>query len=267
MKKIFFTVGPSEVYPTLDKHIQKALEEQILSLSHRGREFQDIYKNAEMKLKKLLKIPEDYAVFFVGSSVEAMERIIQNTVEKSSFHFVNGAFSQKAASIARELQKEVIIEEKDAGSGFDVHSVTLPQTTELIFITENDTSTGTIFPHEDIYYLHEKYPEKLIVVDLVSSAPYSRIDFSKIDIAFFSGQKGFGLPAGMSILVVSKRALLKAKTLQDKGTMIGTYHNFPILEHFVMGISPTHQYSSRSVLILFLTLLTLFSPKPASGKK
>jgi phosphoserine aminotransferase len=230
MKKIFFTVGPSQVYPTLEEHIKEAIKEQIPSLSHRGNEFSLLYAKVEKNLKKLLGIPDDYVVFFLGSSIEAMERIIQNTVERTSFHFIDGAFSQKAAGIAEELQKEVIRVPAPLSRDYDFKGLTIPKKAELIFITENDTSTGLIFPHEEIYSLRKKYPDTLIAVDLVSSAPYSSIDFSRIDLAFFSGQKGFGLPSGLSILVVSQKAITKSKILQKKKVNIGTYHNFPTLE-------------------------------------
>lgn len=229
-KRSYFTVGPSQVYPTVDKHLRTAIREQIPSLSHRGKEFQAMYQRTEELLKELLGIPDDYAVFFLGSSIEAMERIIQNTVEKTSFHFIDGAFSQKAAAIAEELQKTVIRHEAPRDSSFDLKKVTIPKNAELIFITENDTSTGLIFLHEYVYELKKQYPEKLIAVDLVSSAPYSPLDFSQVDLAFFSGQKGFGIPAGLSVLIVSPAALKKAEALKAKGINIGTYHNFPTLQ-------------------------------------
>jgi phosphoserine aminotransferase len=230
MKKIFFTVGPSETYPTLDKHFQQAMHEQIASLSHRGSWFETLYGNVEKKLKSLLSIPDDYAVFFLGSSIEAMERIIQNTVESSSFHFVDGAFSQKAAAIAKDLGKQTGEIPAPESSAYNFRSIKIPKAAELIFITENDTSTGLIFPHSEIYQLKKKYPEKLIAVDLVSSAPYSSIDFSKIDLAFFSGQKGFGIPAGLSVLIVSPQAIEKSEHLKKKGVLIGSYHSFPSLK-------------------------------------
>lgn len=230
MKKIFFTVGPSEIYPTVPYHLESAIQQHILSMSHRGKEFSALYQQTEVLLKKLLSIPDEYSVFFLGSSIEAMERIIENTVEKTSFHFVDGAFSQKAASIAKELGKHVVEIPAPENSAYDFSAVSIPETAEIIFITENDTSTGLIFPHDEIYALKKRYPDKLIAVDLVSSAPYSAIDFSKIDMAFFSGQKGFGIPAGMSVLVVSPAAIEKTEELRKKGSIIGTYHNFLTLQ-------------------------------------
>ena len=39
MKPIFFTPGPSQLYPTCQTHVEKAFEENIPSISHRGEKF------------------------------------------------------------------------------------------------------------------------------------------------------------------------------------------------------------------------------------
>ena len=79
MKKVFFTVGPSQLYQTVPQHIQTALDDYIPSISHRGQQFKEIYKNTAESLRQLMDIPSTHHVFFLGSSVEAMERCIENT--------------------------------------------------------------------------------------------------------------------------------------------------------------------------------------------
>src|SRR4051794_36503509 len=95
MNKVFFTVGPSQLYPTVHDHIKKALEEHIPSLSHRSDKFSEFNKSATDNVRKLLNIPKSHHVFFTSSALEAMERTIQNTVYKYSYHFVNGSFSRE----------------------------------------------------------------------------------------------------------------------------------------------------------------------------
>ena len=80
MKKIFFTVGPSQIYPTIPNHIKNALKENVFSLSHRSEEFINIYKNTAKNLRILLNIPSTHHIFFTSSALEGMERTIQNTV-------------------------------------------------------------------------------------------------------------------------------------------------------------------------------------------
>lgn len=227
MKKIYFTVGPSQVYPNLDKHIIKAIDEDILSLNHRGEVFKKLFASTTSSLKKLMNIPNDYQIFFVSSALESMEKIIQSTVEKTSFHIISGNFGKNWAKFATQLGKEVL--KYEAVSDIDLTNLRMPKKAETICITQNDTSTGVWIPVKEIYQLKETYPEKLIAIDIVSSAPYVDIDFKFIDVAFFSVQKGFGLPAGLGVIIVSPNALEKCEKLFKKGVKIGSYHSFKTL--------------------------------------
>ncbi len=226
---IYFTCGPSQLYPTVPKYIMHALNEDILSISHRSVQFQEIYRSAQNGLRKLLNIPKNHKIFFLSSSLESMERIIENCVKEYSFHFINGAFSKKFYEIVLKLKKHPEKYEVSEGDGYDPNKIKIPKRTELICITHNETSTGVSIPLQSINRLKDDYPKKLIVVDIVSSAPYPKIEFKKIDMAFFSVQKGFGLPAGLGILIVNERAIEKAKYLEKKGVNVGSYHSFSSL--------------------------------------
>ncbi len=229
MEKVYFTVGPSQVYPTIYRHFQEALKEDIPSLNHRGGEFKKLFENTQDNLKKLLNIPKNYPIFFVSSALESMERTIQNCVEKTSFHIITGSFGKAWANYATLLGKNAIKCEAERGEGVELANLKVPQEAELICIVQNDTSTGVFTPMEDIYKLKKKYPGKLIAIDVVSSIPYVDINFKYIDVAFFSVQKGFGLPAGLGIMIVSPKALGKCEGLIKKGIVVGSYHSFKSL--------------------------------------
>lgn len=229
MKKIFFTPGPSQLYPTVAKHIINALAENIPSISHRGDKFHEIFQNTQNILRKLLKIPQGYKIFFLSSGTEAMERIIENTVGKFSLHFVNGAFSERFYQTAVELGKKPLKIETRLGNGFNFQTINIPAKTEVICFTHNETSSGVALPLPEIYFLKKKYPDKLVAVDTVSSAPYADVDYKFIDVCFFSVQKGFGLPAGLGVVIVSPAALEKYKFLKHKKASLGSYHSFDSL--------------------------------------
>ena len=118
MQKIFFTPGPTQLYPNVAKYIEEALKEEVCSISHRGSKFQQIFHNTTKSLRKLLRIPESYHVFFLSSATEAMERVIENLVAENSYHFVNGAFSERFFTIAQELGKVPEKYEAEWGKGF-----------------------------------------------------------------------------------------------------------------------------------------------------
>lgn len=226
MNKKYFTVGPTELFPEIADMYAGAAAEGFFSVSHRSKEFEEILEASVNSVTTLLDVPEDFYVFFLSSATECMERIIENTVEKKSFHFVNGYFAQRFYDIASMLKKEPAFIKAEFGSGFDFSNSYIPTDAELICVTHNETSAGAALPIEDIYGLKKQHPEKLLAVDVVTSVPYYKLDFTYIDIAFFSVQKGFGLPPGLGVMFVRKSVLEKTQYLQSKSFNIGTYNNF-----------------------------------------
>ncbi|MEK7107206.1 MAG: aminotransferase class V-fold PLP-dependent enzyme [Patescibacteria group bacterium] len=229
MKNIFFTVGPTQTHPRLGEFLNDGLKKGIYSISHRGREFGGIFAHTVSSLKKLLNVPEYFHVFFIGSATEAIELVIENCVNDKSFHFVNGAFAKRFFDTAKELRKHPLKCEVPFGEGFGLANAAIPSDAELVCITQNETSTGVEFDMQDIGALKRVNPEKLFAVDIVSSAPYASVDWSAVDCAFFSVQKGFGMPSGLGILIVNDKCIKKAEELHGKGMNIGSFHNFPAL--------------------------------------
>jgi phosphoserine aminotransferase len=66
----------------------------------------------------------------------------------------------------------------------------------------------------------------------VTAVPYIQPDFSRIDAAFFSVQKGFGMPGGLGVMIVNDRCIERAKQFRDKGLSIGSFHNLPVLAEY-----------------------------------
>lgn len=265
MKKLFFTPGPSELFPTVPAHLKNGLKENVYSMSHRGSGFQNMYENTCCLLKKLLNISDDYQIFFLSSATESMERVIENCVEEKSFHFVNGAFSDRFFKTAQELGKKPQKCESKEGCGFGFNKTKIPQDAELVCFTHNETSTGVAVDLGDIQTFKRKFNNQsviarsprrpwrsqsekrllrthypvhprndnwrnaLIALDIVSSVPYVDVNYSFFDCVFFSVQKGFGLPAGLGVLIVSPKAMEKSSVLQKKGIPIGSYHSFSSL--------------------------------------
>jgi len=232
MKKIFFTVGPSQLYPTVEEHIAKVLQTDLFSMSHRSAEFSEMYFELEQTLRSLLEIPSTHSIFFINSGTEAMEITLRNCVEKNSFHISSGAFGKRFLQSAKEVGKQPETFGIDIANIVSLDTINIPKKAELICLTQTDTSVGMAIPVEEIHQLKKKYPDKLVAVDTVASMPYVNLNYALLDSVFFSVQKGFGLPAGLGVMIVSPHALEKANYLQKKGYDIGTHHNFPTLKAF-----------------------------------
>lgn len=231
--KINFTPGPSQLYFTVEDHVRTAFRDGIPTLSHRSKLFEKLYQGAVDGLRELLGLPADYHIFFTGSATEIWERLIQNLVDEKSFHLVNGSFSKRFFEIAGQLGKAPEKIEAANGEGFD-QVINIPNDTELIAITQNETSTGVSVPLDLIYNLKIQNPHAIVAVDAVSSLPFPAFDYTKLDSVFFSVQKGFGLPAGLGVWMMNDRCISTAEVLQSNGIHIGTYHSLPTLKSFAV---------------------------------
>jgi len=229
MNNIYFTVGPTQTHPKLGEYLNEGLEKGIYSISHRGKQFGELFTHTVSSLKTLLNIPPDFHVFFIGSATEGMELILENCVENKSFHFVNGAFSKRFFQTAQGLRKSPEKHEAPADEGFDMHKASIPADAELVCLTQNETSTGVKIDMPDIRALRLKHPDKLFAIDVVSSTPYATVDYDAVDCSFFSVQKGFGMPSGLGVLIVNDKCIKKSEKLHAKGINIGSFHNFPAL--------------------------------------
>jgi phosphoserine aminotransferase len=223
MRKTFLTPGPSELYFTVEDHLRTALRDQIPSLSHRSKAFRVISRQATDGIKELLGLSPDWQVFFLTSATEAWERIAQELVIRQSHHYVHGAFGKKFYETAKAWGKEATLAESVQEVIFDAPA---PTDADLIGLTYNETSTGFQLNHDILKTVRSAHPDKLIALDVVSAIPGVNVDFSLVDTAYFSVQKGFGLPAGLGVWLVNERCMARA---QSNG-----YHGLKSLQKFAV---------------------------------
>jgi len=246
---LYFTPGPTQLYPTVPQYLLDAIQLDILSISHRSNTYIDIHQGVWEKMKQLYNIPDDYVMFLTGSGTACMERVIQNTVMKESFHFVDGSFSRRFCEISRDLGKTAHRIQVPLGEGFVFENIHIPPTAELITIAAVETSAGIQISPQQVYKLREKNPQALVVIDVVSAAPCYDFDMSLVDGMILSVQKGFGLPAGLGVMIVSPRALEKAEQLQQQGHCVGSFGAWPLIAQKARNFQTLE---TPNVLALFL---------------
>ncbi len=216
MIDLTFNVGPSKISPETKADIYRAVEDNILELSHRGPEFAEISRHAVEGLRKLFNVPKDWHILYTTSATEAMELAIRSTVKKTSFHFTCGNFSEYFERIAKDNFKTPLTQKAIWGEPNDF-DYNIPDEAELITITHNETSTGCMSSMEDIVKVRKKYPDKFLAIDGTSIMGSVKVDVTQADIWLYSVQKCFGLPSGMGIFICHPRVVERAIDLNTRG--------------------------------------------------
>ncbi|MFN3758371.1 MAG: aminotransferase class V-fold PLP-dependent enzyme [Algoriphagus aquaeductus] len=214
---ITFAPGPSKVYDALPRYMQDAYMQGILSANHRSGVFMNLYQETEQLMREKLHMPADYKLLFTSSATENWEIISQSVVEKASFHIYSGSFGKKWLEYAKHIIPATEALKIEANQSIDVPNLAIGEAFDLIAVTQNETANASQVPMSVLKELAEKYPEKMIAVDTTSSMGGIELDFSLADIWYASVQKCFGLPAGLGILIVSPKAIEKAKRKGEKG--------------------------------------------------
>lgn len=228
-----FNPGPSEYMPGVREYMAEGLE--LGRLSHRSEEFQRTVEFTGRALRQLLDIPEDYTIAYLGSATEAMGLTIKNLVPNASQHFVNGAFSERFYLDAQAVGIIAHKEEVPMGKGFDLANIMeglSSKGTDILCVTHNETSTGVQLDTSDIAELANNNLKRLLAVDITSSVPYVDLDYSEADVAFFSVQKGFGMPPGLGVVAVSPEAIEISEVLTRDGFDTGGSKSFANLHKF-----------------------------------
>ncbi|MTI29785.1 aminotransferase class V-fold PLP-dependent enzyme [Xanthovirga aplysinae] len=247
---ISFYPGPSKVYSDIPRYVQDAYKSGVMSINHRSSEFVEISKTVIHLLKSKLRIPEDYTLFFTSSATECWEILAQSLISKKSYHLFNGAFGQKWYEYTKKLKPNA------EGLTFSLHNpimpsgLNIPEDTEMICITQNETSNGTQVRNKTIAEIKKHYSEPLLAVDATSSLGGVYLDFKQADIWYASVQKCLGLPAGMALMICSPKALQKAREIGENN------HYNSLL--FMMEKMKVHQTTyTPNVLGIYLMMRTL----------
>jgi phosphoserine aminotransferase len=223
--------GPTKVHPEMGQWLQDAVAEGAVWQSHRSKWFFNLFDETRDRIRDLLKLPDTHHVIFMNSSNEAWERGMECLTAKESFHMVGGEFAMRWHQYTGWLGRNAVRWDYDHKFDGDFSAVEVPETAEAICVVNNETSIGLWIPEEQIHALGRKYPEKLLMVDCVSAMPHCQLDWSLVDVCMFSVQKGFHSTAGLSVVVVSERAMERSRQL-EKTQSIGSFHAFSRVQVF-----------------------------------
>jgi len=224
MPPIILAPGPTKVHPELMQWMNDADAEGVFWRSHRTPWFESMFAEVKQGLRSLLSIPEGHTIALLTSANEAWERSIESLVKQESFHLVGGEFGERWFQYAKRLGRTPSRWEYVTTFSGNFGEVIVPESAEAICVTQNETSTGLWIPENQISQIANRYPNKLMLVDVVSSIPVVQLEWEKVDLTYWSVQKGFQLPAGLAVVVMSPRAIQRCQALTSQQSC-GAYHS------------------------------------------
>jgi phosphoserine aminotransferase len=242
-----FNAGPAALpLPVLERIREELLDYRgtgmsVMELSHRSPEFEAINNAAEQKLRKLLEIPDDYAVIFVqGGGSMQFSCVPQNLAlpGKPIDVLHTGAWTAKAIG---ELKKGFL--HNIAASTETEKFTRVPRADEIklsadasyTYFCTNNTIEGTQY---------HSLPAGVapLVADMSSDIASRPIDVSKFGLIFAGAQKNLG-PSGVTLVIVRKdlaeRADKNLPTILQYRTHIkekSLYHTPPTFAVYILGL-------------------------------
>ena len=222
-----FSAGPAVLPEEVLKEAQENLYSypgvgmSVMEMSHRSKEFNDIFVTAQNDLRKLLDIPDNYKILFLqgGATLQFSMVPLNLMPPKNKADYINtGAWSKKAIKEAKRVGEVNI-----AASSEDVSFTRIPKQNELnlspdasyVHFTSNNTIFGTEFKTEP------EVGNVPLVCDASSDMLHKKINVSKYALIYAGAQKNMG-PAGATLVII------RDDMLERSSDNLHTYLNYKI---------------------------------------
>lgn len=237
-RKYNFSAGPSALPQAVLEQAQQELLDwrghglSIMEMSHRSPEFVSVAEKAELDLRDLMSIPDNYKVLFMqGGATSQFSMIPMNLLRgKTTADYINtGDWSKKAIKEASRYCEVNIAATTEADNFTSVPTqaeLKLNPDAAYVHYTPNETIRGLEFD-----YIPETGDVPL-VADMSSTILSRPVDVSRFGMIYAGAQKNIG-PAGLTVVIIrddllgetlpGTPALYDYKVTADAGSM----HNTP----------------------------------------
>ena len=242
-----FNAGPAALPLSVLQRIREEMLDyrgtgmSVMELSHRSPEFEAINNAAEQNLRKLLAIPDDYAVIFVqggGSMQFSMVPMNLALPGKPVDVLHTGAWTSKAISELKKGTAHNIAASTEAEKFTRVpraEEIKLSADASYTYYCTNNTIEGTQY---------HAVPASVapLVADMSSDIASRPIDVAKYGLIFAGAQKNLG-PSGVTLVIVRKdlaeRADKNLPTTLQYRTHIkekSLYHTPPTFAVYILSL-------------------------------
>ena len=203
----------------------------VMEMSHRGKVFDGIIKEAEADLRDLLSIPDNYKVLFLqGGAWTQFSAVPMNMMKnKKAAYIITGQWAKKAWQEAKKYGDAVAVassEDKTFSYIPDCTDLDIPADADYVYICENNTIYGTKFHALPNTKGHD------LVADVSSCFLSEPVDITKYAVMYGGVQMNIG-PAGVVIAIIrddlitddvleGTPTMLKWKTQADNDSLFNT---------------------------------------------
>ena len=215
MERVFnFSAGPSMMPLAV---LEQAKEDllcypgagcSVMEMSHRTPAFEAIIGDAEATLRRIMHIPEDYAVLFMqGGATLQFSCLAMNLAHRGDTmnYAVTGQFAGKALDEgARWGRALAVTSSKDRNFSYIPKITTdlLSEDAAFLHITGNNTIYGTA------YHTLPEHGSVPLAADWSSAILGMQIDVAAHDLIYAGAQKNMG-PSGLAVVILKKSLLLR----------------------------------------------------------
>ncbi len=223
MERVYnFSAGPSMLpLPVLEQCASEMTNYNgsgmsVMEMSHRSAVYDEIIKEAEANLRKLMNIPDNYKVLFLqgGASTQFAAVPLNLMKNKKADYVVSGQFSKKAFEEAQKYgDAKCIASSKDRTFSY-IPTITpdmVREDADYVHVCYNNTIFGTKYPEVP------NVGDKVLVADMSSCIISEPVDVTKFGVIYAGAQKNMA-PAGLTVVIVREDLLGNAR--EDIPTML-----------------------------------------------
>jgi len=210
-----FSAGPAVLPVPVLEQVQREMLElpgagaSILEISHRGGAFAAIIDAAEKNLRKLLSIPDDYAVLFLqGGSRLQFSMVPMNLLGRGQVadYILTGSWGNDALKEAKKVGETRVVWDGKATNYDrlpDRGDLNLEPQAAYVHYTSNETIQGVQFPTEP------GVGDVPLVCDASSDFLHRPLPIARYGLVYACAQKNAG-PAGVTVVIIRKDLLKRS---------------------------------------------------------
>jgi len=185
----------------------------------RNDKFSEVTFNCEKSLLKILNAPKNSKVIFLTASGTAgMESVVMNLLTKEDNALVinGGGFGNRFVEICKTHKVPHYNFKVKSTNLFNINTIAPKNNFTSLIVNAHETSIGHLYDLTAIgkyTTLHNLF----YIVDAISMLVTDAIDMSlqSIDVVIASSQKGLALPPGLTMVVLTPKALKKVQKINN----------------------------------------------------